>query len=351
MSLATLNGAPVLTCRVSIPAFGLWWAEVECGGPDVLTGPVALVLDDLTLRGTVVTGGAYQTRTRYRIVGGAGGWGRSIAAKSYANDLGVKSAIILRDAALACGETMGVVPPTDAAGPAFVRAAGPASRTLEALYPRGWYVDEKGITQVGRRLPVPFTGSAQRMVNDAAMSSIELAPDAGNASKLLPGAIVDDVEAADVEHVVDGGTHRATVWGWRSARTGDPFVSALANVIDQRLAAARFFALWEYRIVQQSGIFLDLQIVRVSSGMPDLRHVPSCPAATYMDNLTPLTPQLGSTCLVAFVNGDPSRPQLVARSGDPVLVGATAINAAGIVMGGSGSPPTKALVGRIGVGG
>ena len=37
MALATLNGAPVLACNVSIPAWGVWTADVEIGSTEAPT--------------------------------------------------------------------------------------------------------------------------------------------------------------------------------------------------------------------------------------------------------------------------------------------------------------------------
>lgn len=348
--MATLNGQPVTACRVQIPAYGLWWAEVECASDVVQSGPAALVLEDLTMVGTILTGGAYQQRTRYRIVGGSGGWGRTIAAKSYANDLGVKLALVLRDAALACGEALGVVDPTATVGPAWAREKGPASHQLHELVPQSWYVDAAGVTQVGRRLPVPFTGAASRMVNDAAQVRYEVAPESGALSALVPGVVVDGVEAVDVEHEIDAeGRLRSTLWGRGIADTSR-VPEAFRRIVEAFTAGSRFHAPWEYRIVQASAGFVDLQIVRVSSGMPDLRHVPAFPALTYADSAPPMVPALGSTCVVSFLNGDPSRPQIMARAGDPVLVGVSAFPAAAVVSGGGPVTATHALLGKIGVG-
>lgn len=299
-SLATLNGLVVTTCRVQIPAWGLWWAEVECASQDVLSGRATLVLDDVTFVGTIVTGGAYETRTRYRIVGGAGGWGREVAPTSYVNDAGVKLAIVLRDAAVACGETIGTVG-SDAVGPAFVRHRGPGSRVLETLVPRGWYVDEAGVTQVGRRPAVAWTGAATRITNDEAQRRYELAP--STLVGLLPGAIVDGVEALDVEHVLDGeGKLRTTLWGGPQA-TSARLPEALRRIVETFTERHRYFAPWEYRVVLPSGERLDLQATRVSSGMPDLRAVRVRPSAGCRAHVA-----LGSLVLVSFANGDPSRP-------------------------------------------
>ena len=307
-SLATLNGQIVTACRVSMPAWGLWWAEVECGSSDVLKGAVSLVLDDLTLAGTIVTGGPYQTRNRYRIVGGAGGWGKSIPAKSYANDLGVKLATVLTDAAQACGEKMGTIPAVAAVGPCFPRANEPAARVLDATVPRGWYVDEAGVTQVGRRPAIVFTGQATRLVNDDEQARIDLAPGSGVLSMLVPGAIVDGVEAVDVEHMLSGadGSVRTTIWGMGIADSSR-FDAAWARRIGKYTAPMRFFAPWEYRVVLQHADRLDLQIVRVSTGMPDLRSVPL--RSGLLGENVDVT--LGALCIVAFINGDRTRPIVV----------------------------------------
>lgn len=302
MSLATLNGVTATAVRVSIPANGLWWAEVECASGDSMTGAATLVVDDLTLRGTIITGGAYEARTRYRIVGGAGGWGRTIAARAYVNDLSPKKSAILADAARECGETLGTVPASDTvAGGAYVRASGPASRVLDDLYPRGWYVDEAGVTQIGRRARVTYTGTATRITDDHAQVRFELAPP--SLAGLLPGAVVDGVEAVDVEHVVGPDGVRTTLWGKGPADTSR-MSAALERIVGQFTARHRFYAPWEYRVVARTAERLDLQAVRASAGMPDLRAVKIRPGV----GGARVHPTLGSLCLVSFVNGDPARP-------------------------------------------
>ena len=300
----TLNGRTITTCRVSIPAWGPWMADVECASGDELSGPAVLAIDDLTLRGTILRGGPIDARTSYRIVGGAGGWGRTIAAKGEINDAGVKYATVLNAAAIACGETMGTIP-AGTVGPSYVRVAGPASRVLEELFPRGWYIDEAGATHIGRRPVTPYTGTATRMVHDTAQGRIVLAP--ASIATLLPGAVVDGVEAVDIEHVLDG-TLRTTVWGRRADRSGEPVASGLARIVETLTAHHRFFAPWEYRVVQKTGNRYDLQPVRVSAGMPELRLVRVRPGLAGGS----ASAKLGSLVVVAFVNGDPARPEIVA---------------------------------------
>jgi hypothetical protein len=305
VSTATLAGFAVTTCRVQIPAFGLPFADVEIVSPETLTGSVTLVLADLTLVGTVLSGGAFQGRARYRIVGGAGGWGATVAAKSYANDLGVKHSTVLTDVANACGESLGTIPAATA-GPAYVRANAPAVTVLDGLFPGAWYVDEAGVTQIGARAVTTYKGGAPRTAVDLGDGRIELAADA--IATLLPGVTVDGVEAVDVEHVLEGGKLRTTLWGRRAQRTGDPAASALRCAVDLLTARHRYFAPWEYRVVSRSGERLNLQIVRTSSGMPNLSSVRIRPGVAGVR----MRPKLGSLVVVAFVNGDAARPMVVA---------------------------------------
>ena len=214
---------------------------------------------------------------------------------------------MLRDAAVACGESIGTVA-SSSVGPAFARHRGPASRVLEALVPRGWYVDEAGVTQIGSRAAVAWTGAATRITNDEAQRRYELAP--STLVGLLPGAIVDGVEALDVEHVLDGeGKLRTTLWGGPVAPSAR-LPEALRRIVEHYTAQHRYRGVWEYRVVLQTGQRLDLQAVRASSGMPDLRGVRVRPSAGCRASLT-----LGSIVLVAFVNGDPTRPFLTAFEG------------------------------------
>lgn len=321
-SLATLNGRPITSARVQIPAWGRWWAEVECASGDVLTGAATLKIDDVTFVGTILTGGVYETRTRYRIVAGAGGWGREVGAVAHTNDLGVKASTVVRDVAKACGETLGNEP-SGTVGPAYVRPAGVAAYVLEDLAPRAWYVDEAGSTRFGRRASAAWTGQAARMVADAAAGKTELAP--ATLTGLLPGAIVDGIEAVDVEiRVSPESGVRATLWGARGGSTGGSRIpDALRRIVEGLTAAHRFFAPWEYRVVLRSADRVDLQTVRASSGMPDLRGVRIRQGSAGVR----VYPKLGALCVVAFLDGDPGRP-IVTSWDDQDSDGGTALELA-----------------------
>ena len=303
-TLATLNGSTVLACSVRLPAWGIWWADVELDSDEQMAGAVTLELAGLTLVGTIISGGPWHGRARYRIAGGAGQWGKWIGPQGYANDAGVKRAGVAGDAATACGETVDLPGLTGTLGGAWTREAGPASRTLELVAPRAWYVAEDGITRFGRRPAVPYAGEAAILLVDEAAARVVLGAD--ELAGLIPGAVVDGIEAVDVLHELADGTLRTTLWGDRgaSSRTG----TAFARIVLALTAELRYSGLHSYRVVSQNGERLDLQVERASSGLPNLQRVRvryGVPGATVEHTL-------GALVLVAFVDGDPARPVVVA---------------------------------------
>lgn len=301
MSLASLDGITVTSCRVQLPAWGVWYADVEIDQPTTLAGPVTLTLADLALKGTIVAGGAWQGRARYTIAAGAGAWGAPIAARHYGADNGVKASKVLTDVAADCGETLGTLP-ASLVGTAWTRESGPASLALELLYPAGWYVDEAGVTQIGARAASIYDGAAARISRDDSISKLVLASD--SIAGLLPGVSVDGVTAIDVEHAIVGGKLRTTIWG---GTTGDRRLNAMRAIVERLTANLRYRGVWEYRVVRASGERWDLQCVRKSTGLPDLRRVRARPGvAGCKSDLA-----LGSLVLVSFVNGDPSRPVVI----------------------------------------
>ena len=78
---------------------------------------------------------------------------------------------------------------------------------------------------------------------------------------------------------------------------------SLARAIRRELARLGILIAAEYRVVTQTGPYVELQIVRATAGLPNTSRVLSRPSAGYAP-----TYQLGSLVLVAFVQGDPTRP-------------------------------------------
>jgi hypothetical protein len=301
--MSTLNGNKITSARVTLPEWGCWYADVSIDGEVALTGRVSLVVADLTLSGTVLSGGAAIGRSSFRIVGGAGGWGKALLKKSYANDAGVKISTILGDAASEAGETIAITA-DDRVGPAWTRAAGPAVDSLNSVAERAWYVDEVGTTRLGKRVSSTLGTNVTRVVPvDRARGKVVLA--AESIAKVLPGVVVDGMAAVDVVHeLTPGGGLRSTVWG---AQVASP-IDALGSLLRQLDPDRAFRGLTEYRVVTLEGARLNLQPVRVSSGMPDLRRVPVWPGVGGCQS----TPTLGTRVLVGFIDSDQARPFVAA---------------------------------------
>lgn len=302
--IATLEGHTVTHGRVWVPRFGLPWAEVSLDVEATLTGSVSLTVADTTWRMAVVAGGANVGRSHYRLVGGAGGWGRDVAEKGYANDAGVKVSTVLGDAAAEVGETFAATLPTTRIGPAYARERGPAARVLEHVAPGAWYVREDGSTVLGLRAASSLATAYTVGAVDLARGTATLA--AEQIAGIVPGLVVEGLTVADVLHEVTPGALRSHVWG-ESAAGETRRVEAIRAIVAQLFPDMRYRGVYEYRVVTQSGERLDVQPVRTGLGLPSLRRVPvrhGIPGAK-------ASHLLGSRVLVSFVDADPARPVVV----------------------------------------
>lgn len=301
----TLAGRRITHASIDVPGWGLWHADVSIDEEASLSGSVELSLADLSLRGTILFGGPYQGRSRYRIVAGGGGWGRILAPKSYESDAGVKVSTVLGDAANGCGERMETIPPTRKVGPSFTRPSDqPASAVLEQIAPSAWYVDEAGLTRLGVREASAPVGSFTRVARDEARGTIEIASD--TIAWIRPGLVVDGMKVVDVRHdfTPDGGL-RSIVWSTQGA-TGSRRLRAWRKLFDACDPFRRFRGLSEYRVVSAGTTRVDLAPARVASEMPPLRRVLARPGVAGCSAV--LRP--GSLVLVGFADSDPARPHI-----------------------------------------
>lgn len=336
---ATLAGKRVTRARVQIPKWGAWYADVSVDGESSLTGAVELVLADVTFHGTILSGGAAAGRSDYRIVGGAGGWGKIIPAKGYASDAGVKLSTILGDAAREAGETLiATALGRSVAGPAFARQEGPAGRVLELLAPGNWYVDSGGITRIGTRATSVLERAVPRTSPvDLAAGTVTLAPAA--IATIVPGITVDGLEAVDVQHELSAeGGLRTRIWGPRGGATSR-LLQAQRKVFEALFPDIQYRGVTEYRVISQNGERLDLQPVRVSTGMPVLLRVPvrpGVPGASATHSLS------GAVVLVQFVDASPARPVVTSfedADGGAFLPLALAVDASTFIKLGAGIKP------------
>lgn len=338
--MASLADRRVTSARVTLPAWGRWYADATVDGEFDLTGRVTLKVADLTLSGTILSGGKDKGRSFFRVVAGAGGWGKNIAAESYDDDAGVKLSTIIGDAARAAGETIdaSTLPSSARIGPRYARKAGPASSVLELHAPRGWYVDEQGTTRIGARPASTLIVKATHGPVNLARGTVELASD--SIATILPGLVVDGLEAVDVVHELTESKLRSTIWGART-NGSSRMLDAFRTILEQLDPDRKFRGVTEYRVVTQEGEFLNLQPELVSTGMPDLPRVHVRPGVSGCRSDV----MLGSLVLVGFVNADPSRPYVAhfeGADGEGFIPLLTEIDAATVVKLADGVRPMPA---------
>lgn len=300
----TLNSHAATAALLQVPGVGLWYASVDLADETAIEvgAPATLRILDTTWVGTVIAGAALDGRSRYRIVAGRGGWGKDLPARAYANDAGVTVAQVAADAALEAGE----LPPIGASavpqGPHYARSAGPASFTLNLLAPRNWYANTAGVVTFGERLLTPGP-TAPVVARNPAARMVELAL-TDTLANVAPGAATEFGAASDVEVEISEAGLRARLYASpaRSRR-----VDAYARLLRAVFPYAEYAGVFEYRVVSQVGERLNLQPVRSARGLPDLARVPVRAGVPGVKALH----SPGSQVLVAFVDGDATRPAVV----------------------------------------
>jgi hypothetical protein len=335
-----INGARASRVTVTTPWSGAWFADVEI--PLELAtsvppaGPVVITVGTSSLVGTVDPNLApsFAGVARLRVVGGAGGWERAVSAKSYHSDGGLLSTSVLATTAAEVGERLVEAVPF-VIGTDYVRAAGPAARVLAGL---DWYVDHTGVTQVAPRVPSPASPDVRLLSFDPRTTVAELAT---TTEILTPGMLVVDERAGtlklrDVEQTF--GAEGARVRAWCVSSTATPSsdglpgsrLLAVMSAIAREACRADFLPARRYRVISQGGDGrLALQSVDPRAPLPTLRMIEI--AHGVPGTSVKVVP--GSIVHVRFLDGDPSRPVVVAfESSTPISIDFEAI---GINAGGS----------------
>jgi hypothetical protein len=149
----TLGNEQLSRAYVQLPQYGVWNAQVKLAKKKELQvgSAVALQVGDLTLQGTVRSGGTFFEVSEYLIVGGADGWSKPVKRRAYRADNGVRMSTVANDLAVDAGEKIMLEPGTERTlGYAWSRPEGIASLALGDLQ-RAWWVDAAGVTHLGPR--------------------------------------------------------------------------------------------------------------------------------------------------------------------------------------------------------
>lgn len=206
--------------RVFQPTYGLWTARVILLRSRILAlgSRTTLTIGDLALAGTIRSGGDFEGRSSYLVVGGADGWRKSVKERPHRADNGVRLSSVVVDLATEVGEQVVLEPGVErSVGYAWLRAAGVAAAVFEELGVR-WWMAPDGWTHVGTRPSSRVAATVKLLAEDydpAMPMAVLVSPDDVYAP-LQPGAVVagpsGDLTISSVELLVEAGSVRAVVY-------------------------------------------------------------------------------------------------------------------------------------------
>lgn len=199
MSYSTLAGHRVSSAKASIPLYGIWTADVVLPVAPELAGIVDLVLGSIVLRGTPSRQADFGGDRLVRIVGGALGWQRDVAAKGYSNTSGVRLAMVLTDVAAEVGETITGYSAGATVGTHYARLQGSASRVLRDVGGSLWYVRPDGVTSLAARSDAPIVSAFQVTARDGAKGLTVVATE--NPEDWQPGRRFASVTTPDLQTI------------------------------------------------------------------------------------------------------------------------------------------------------
>jgi hypothetical protein len=309
----TLGDLPVSSLRLHRPSRGCWtaWLELEDGDP--LDGQQTLVVDSLSLVGTVTTSGTFAGVRKLQLVGGYGGWQQPIAAHPYHKDVGVSTLDIIVDAARDAGEILSDVSPSSArtVGVDYLRQGDvPASTALDdAAGTSTWWINPDGTTSVGVRPQAELDPDAYNVLNyDAPTQRVTL--DLDDLGVLTPGCVLReglDQPLAVVSYTIELHeqlTIKCDCAPLASTTNLSPITQQLVKLVN-KLINGKLTASYRYRVIQMQGDRVECQIVRKAPGLPDAIPVSMWSAPGIHAELTE-----GSEVMVMFEEGNRSLPYI-----------------------------------------
>jgi len=310
---ASVNGRRVISGRLFFPWSGVWLADVELDGDDALEGAVSLRVAGLDLKGVVsgAFGGTFGRTSKRRIVGGAGGWAKVVAAKDYHNDAQMTRAQILSDVAAEVGETLTILAGVSGnVGAHFARPAVGAWQVLDLVLAAlnvPWWVEADGTTRAGTRPETEAGADVEVLTFDpltrvATLSMDKLA--SLGVGTVLRKRLDEPAVIRELEVTFQGGKLRAEAWCGSPAGGKNRIARALAALVKASLPNYVFAFPRRYRVFKMTGDRVDLQAVSSAPGLPDVLPVSQWPGlAGLWGELA-----LGAEVLVEFIDGDPVHP-------------------------------------------
>lgn len=310
--VAALGGERVSYVCLHVSNVGPWWAECDFEDAPAFAGKQTLQIGDRSFVGTIDPrfDGTFGSRRRCRLVAGGGGWGKSVAAKDYHNDAGVKARAVADDAAREVGETIGTFAPgADRVGVDYSREAREAATALEdAAGGVPWWVDYSGVTHVAARPSLTPAAGSYELLEYAARERVATLVVDDLTAVGIGSVLIDRLDAPqtvrELEITVGADGIRARAWCGGVPAARGRLAGALQAVVE-RLMGGKLFGKYPYRVVKVGGdARLTLQRTEKQLGLPDLLPITVWPGFAAGE----VNPRESAEVLVEFIAGNRARP-------------------------------------------
>ena len=310
MSLVTANGVDVLRGSVSMPLVGVWSADLVIDQPDgsgfSAGTQVTITAGGLELAGVVAPDrtGSFLDAVHVRILGGKGGLSQLATPRAYVQP-GAYVRDVLSGLLGAAGETLAATADTGFRATnllAWSVFRVPVSQALEALIDTvspglHWRVLSDGTVWIGSESWPTTSYSFDLLSHDPAQQTYELGVES---PAIVPGVTITDLgQVSRVEHLIEPDSMRTRVYVADADRSIKAAVYAMAR---QAVSGIDYLALYDAKVISQSGNALDLQ--PLDSRLPGFGSVPlriGIPGVT-------ATVQPGCAVRLGWDRGDPQRP-------------------------------------------
>lgn len=334
MSTLTLNGTRVTEASITIPMYGAWTADVSMAAATAVTGAVTLAIGSLSLKGKVFRSAVYAGGYRARIVGGAGGWRTTLTPKGYSQVAGVKLSTVLADAARETGESISIGSDR-VIGTAYVRERAKGERVLKLLTNGIWYVDTAGVTQIRDRTSTPIVSAFTLVKRDGARGRFEIATEFyqdWTPGRTFTSPTVTDTQTISSVTFEAGNDGKLRLVVLSVATERERLLTEIRNMIRAEIAPLTYCGVWTYTIQRASASSIDAVPANPNGILPTLTNVP--PLTSPIGET--VTPTVGKTCVIAFLDADPTKPRWISAEGNATIV---AVDASSLVRLGAGALP------------
>lgn len=317
-AFVSVNGVRVSDLELRVANVGPWFAELDLEQEITPSGPATITIDGLELVGTIEprAAGAFGLRSKIRVIGGAGAWSKTIPAKGYHNDSGVKALNVAQDLARELGEELGVFTPTrDRLGKDFARPEGLAATVLEDIAGGApWWVDYNGNTHVGQRPATTADVNAYEVLAyDPRSRLVTLSvskPDSVVIGSILTERLDGPQTVRELALRITPDEMRVSAWCGGSEVAGG-MLADLLRTIAKRALDGHLFGCYRYRVVRTNGDRVELQAASRDAGLPDLAPLSMWPGVAGVHAEL----AQGAEVLVEFIDGDRAQPIVTHFSG------------------------------------